>query len=425
MHNQELEQSLIGSLIANGGATADILLEVLTVEDFYFAEHQKIWKHIQKSNSINKGENKITLKDFVKQVAGDEYLSVLLRAASGLSVFIRDNALELKDLTAKRLIIQSAQEAINKCGSGELSTQEIKEELERSLASLENQKEGKTERSYQAMMRVAQSSTAAHDGTNSIITTKTRFSELDKLTGGFRPSELIVLAARPAMGKSALAANIAVNAAKGGKTVLFFSFEMSNNQISTRILANETSISLNKIKNGFASFEERKTLENKAEDHKQIPLIIQDTAGVNINSLRARIKKVAKNTELGLVVVDYLQQIQGTRKNNRVEEVSEITRALKEMAIEFDVPILALSQLSRAVELRENKRPQLADLRESGSIEQDANIVMFIYRDEYYLKEKSQSKGLAEVIIAKQRDGEIGNFFLKFEPSFSRFINHF
>jgi len=437
LFNLELEQELLGSAIM-APVYAEPLLAVLKDEDFYFPEHNKIWQYLRKSYSINKGENQTTIKDYVNQIGGANYFNILISKARGMD--IKESALEIKSLSQKRVIVEVAQNAINACVSGELVVNEIKEVLESGLGSIENQKEGKTELAGQAMLRVAKTSTAAHDGSNSIITLKSKFDVLDNLTGGFRPSELIVLAARPAMGKSALAANIAINAAKQGKVVLFFSFEMSNDQISARILANQTSVSLNKIKNGFASFNERKELEQKGEAFKQVPLIIQDTVGIDINSLRARIKKVAKNNELGLIVIDYLQLIKGTRRNNRVEEVSEITRSLKEMAIEFDVPILALSQLSRAVESREDKRPQLSDLRESGSIEQDANIVLFVYREEYYLDmakpsdfnklrewelRMSECKGVCDIIIAKQRDGATGSLSLKFEPEFSRFNNFF
>lgn len=437
LFNLELEQAVIGGCIMSP-PYAESLLVILKDEDFYFAEHQKIWNYLRKSYSINKGENNTTISNFIKTVGGDGYLITLQSKAIG--VFIKESALEIRNLAEKRLIFKTSEKAISDCLAGELTVEEIKERVEQGLASIENQKEGKTELAYNAMGRVALSSTGSHDGTNSIIRTLTGLNDLDKMTGGLRPKELIVLAARPAMGKSALAVNIAVNVAKQGKTTLFFSFEMSNEEISTRILANEATINSNKIKNGFASFKERELLESKANEFKFFPLIIQDTAGVNINSLRSRIKKVAKKEEIGLIVIDYLQQIKGTRRNNRVEEVSEITRGLKEMAMEFNVPILALSQLSRAVESRDDKRPQLSDLRESGSIEQDADIVLFVYREEYYLKNAKSSdfnkqleierklaefKGVVEINVAKQRAGDTGTFNLKFEPEFSRFTNFF
>jgi replicative DNA helicase len=433
----ELEQSVIGGCIQNP-SYAELLLIILKDEDFYYPEHQKIWNYLRKSYSINKGESEGTIGNFIRKVAGDGYLKTLMIKAVG--VFAKECALEVKNLSEKRLIFKTAEKMMSDCLSGELTVEEIKEGAERDLGSIENQREGKTELASNAMTRVALSSTGAHDGTNSIIRTLTGLDGLDKMTGGFRPKELIILAARPAMGKSALAVNIAVNVAKQGKATLFFSFEMSNEEISIRILANEATVNSNKIKNGFASFKERELLQSRANEFKSLPLTIQDTAGVNINSLRGRIRKVAKKEEIGLVVIDYLQLIKGTRKNNRVEEVSEITRALKEMAMEFHIPILALSQLSRAVEQREDKRPQLSDLRESGSIEQDADIVLFVYREEYYLKNAKYSdlnkqleherklaefKGIAEINIAKQRAGDTGIFNLRFEPEFSRFINYF
>jgi replicative DNA helicase len=272
---------------------------------------------------------------------------------------------------------------------------------------------------------------------------------MDYLLGGLHPSDLIVLAGRPSMGKTALATNIAFNAAmtqmtnQGGATVAFFSLEMSAEQLATRILAQESGVSSDRIRRGELTSDDFPKFVEASRRLSSLPIHIDDTPALSVAALRTRSRRLKRQHGLGLIVVDYLQLLDGTNsgksKENRVQEISEITRSLKALAKELDVPVIALSQLSRAVEQRDDKRPQLSDLRESGSIEQDSDVVMFVYREEYYLARKepqtetdkhdiwqeniNRSKNLAEVIVSKQRHGPIGTIHLAFDPRFTKFTN--
>jgi replicative DNA helicase len=287
-----------------------------------------------------------------------------------------------------------------------------------------------------------------------LVGVATGFRKLDNLLGGLHPSDLIVLAGRPSMGKTALATNIAFHAAKtyhevldeagnrhpaDGAVVAFFSLEMSAEQLATRILAEESHIQSEKIRKGEISHDDFTRLVQASQELQRAPFYIDDTPALNISALRTRARRLQRQHGLGLIVVDYLQLVAagGGREQNRVMEISEITRGLKTLAKELNVPVLALSQLSRAVEQREDKRPQLSDLRESGAIEQDADVVMFIYREEYYLERGQPREGtpehdewvakmeqvhnLAEVIVAKQRHGPTNKVALGFEGAFTKF----
>ena len=251
------------------------------------------------------------------------------------------------------------------------------------------------------------------------------FIDLDNSTSGFHGSELIILAARPAMGKSAFAINIATNAAVQSKIpVVIFNLEMSKEQIGNRILCSEALVDSNKIRTGQIEDSDWMKLASASSILAEAPIYIDDTAGINIMEIRAKCRKLKMEKNIGLIVIDYLQLIQGSGKRNasREQEISEISRSLKVLAKELDVPVIALSQLSRGAEKREEKRPMLSDLRESGAIEQDADIVMFLYRDDYY-NEDSEDRNQAEVIIAKHRGGSTGTKKLAWMPSYTKFAN--
>ena len=310
----------------------------------------------------------------------------------------------------------------------------------------------------ESLTRAIKQAEVAYQREGLVTGVTTGFLDMDKKLGGLQKSDLIILAGRPAMGKSALAANIAFNAArsyvehhaKEGAVVGFFSLEMSAEQLATRILADRSGVASDKIRRGEVKDTDFHKFVEASQELAQVPLFFDDTAALTISAIRTRARRLQRQHKLGMIIIDYLQLIQGSGRktsDNRVHEISEITRGLKALAKELDVPVLALSQLSRAVELRDNKRPQLSDLRESGSIEQDADVVMFIYREEYYLERDEpgrrpeenddkfnsryeswqnrmeDSHNVAECIIAKQRHGPIGTIKLHFEGEFTRFSN--
>ena len=265
---------------------------------------------------------------------------------------------------------------------------------------------------------------------NEITGLATGFYDLDKLTSGLHENELIIVAARPAMGKTAFALNLAVNAAsKSDKAVALFNLEMSAEQLAMRMIAAAGGIEMNKVRTGRLEHNDWKKVNEAMSELSETNLYIEDNAGMTISEIRAKCRRLATSDKgLGLIVIDYLQLISGSSKNegNRVQEVSEISRSLKTMAMELKVPVVALAQLSRSVELRENKRPIMSDLRESGSIEQDADIVMFLYRDDYYNKAAAEQTdtSITELIIGKHRNGGTGTIELLFERSMSNFRNY-
>jgi replicative DNA helicase len=249
------------------------------------------------------------------------------------------------------------------------------------------------------------------------------FVDLDRMTSGFQPSDLIIIAARPSMGKTAFALNVATNVAlRAGKTVAIFSLEMSASQLVARMISSEGNIDAQAFRTGNLNEEDWQKVTMAISTLAEAPIFIDDTPGLTVYDIRAKLRRLQAEHGLGLVVIDYLQLISGTRGDNRQQEISEISRSLKLMAREFDCPIIALSQLSRAVEQRQDKRPMLSDLRESGSIEQDADLVAFLYRDDYY-NEDSEKKNIAEVIIGKQRNGPVGKVELLFLKNYNKFLS--
>jgi replicative DNA helicase len=335
----------------------------------------------------------------------------------------------------------------------EVATTQI-EEAEKSLYDLAStgNYEGGFQSFKEAVVKTIELAEAAHKRDGALSGCTTGMRDLDKLLGGLHQSDLLILAARPAMGKTALATNIAFNAAKSyvdsdgkeGAVVGFFSLEMSAEQLASRILSEQAEISSDKMRKGEVPAEQFLRLSAAAQTLHTLPIFIDDTPALTVSALRTRARRLKRQNNLGLIIVDYLQLLSGSNKSRsdgRVQEVSEITRGLKTLAKELDVPVLALSQLSRQVENRDDKRPQLADLRESGSIEQDADIVMFIYREEYYLEKMKpkethdkypeeiarwedrmdKCRSQADVIVAKQRHGPVGTVSLHFLGEFTRF----
>lgn len=463
-HNPEAEKSLLGAIFVNNRAY-ETVSEFLRPEHFAYPQHGRIFEACTKLIERGQIADPITLKRYFEadenlaDIGGPAYLAEL--AASAVTVI---NAGEyghlVYDLFLKRELIALGEDVVNSAYGGEVdesATSQI-ENAEQGLYDLATS--GEYEGGFQAfkdsVIAAIDVATVAHNREGGLAGVGTGFRDLDSLLGGLHASDLLILAGRPGMGKTALATNIAYNAAynyqhsegREGAVVGFFSLEMSAEQLASRILSEQSDISSDRMRKGELANEEFNRLSAASTTLHQIPIFIDDTPALTVSALRTRARRLKRQHNLGLIVVDYLQLIAGSgssRNDGRVQEVSEITRGLKTLAKELDVPVLALSQLSRAVEQREPPRPQLSDLRESGSIEQDADVVAFIYREEYYLERKKPGlrgdedggkfeerlqkweenkekvANLADIIVAKQRHGPIGDVTMRFVGAFTRF----
>jgi replicative DNA helicase len=463
LSNLEAEQSLLGTIILNNEYLSRVL-EFLLPEHFYEPAHQKIYAQIiHNVEKVSIVANQITLKQFfendenIKAIGGAKYLSTLLASASGI-FDIADYGRVIYDLALKRKLVMIGEDVVNRVYKTEnnLSAQDQIEQAEANLFDLaEKGGNGKSDfRNISFSIKETLDKTLlARKRDSHISGVSTGFADLDKMLSGLQQSDLFILAGRPSMGKTAIAINIAVNACKylnpdlddkkNLKAVGFFSLEMSSDQLASRILSMECSINATKFRTGQLSENEWEVIATRSAEIAKMPFFIDDTPALSISAIRTRARRMLRKNNLGLLVIDYLQLIRGTSSRsaeNRVQEVSEITQGLKAIAKELNIPVIALSQLSRAVEQREDKRPQLSDLRESGSIEQDADVVAFIYRDSYYKErtrppenevdkfqkwknEMQQVAHKAEFIIAKQRNGPVGSVELFFDAEFTRFGN--
>ena len=465
-HNDEVEQALLGALLVDNRALEKVS-EFLRPEHFYSAAHGRIFDAVVKFVERGQDASPITLKNYfdkdqdLSQVGGAQYLSDL--AASVISVVnAEDYGRTIYDLHLRRALISMGEEVVNEAfqHNVDVTAQQQIEQTERRLFDLATAGDyrGGFINFKESLTRAIRQAEQAYQREGMVTGVTTGLLDIDKKLGGLQKSDLLILAGRPSMGKSALATNMGMNAArkwlqtqgKEGAVVGLFSLEMSAEQLASRILGDLSSISADKIRRGEVKDTDFQKFVSASAELSQAPLFIDDTAALTISAIRTRARRLKRQHNLGLIIIDYLQLIQGSGRggqDNRVQEVSEITRGLKALAKELDVPVLALSQLSRAVEQRDNKRPQLSDLRESGSIEQDADVVMFVYRESYYLereepaqkpeeasdkfasrheewlKRMEQSHNVAECIIAKQRHGPIGTVKLCFEGEFTRFSN--
>jgi replicative DNA helicase len=451
--NEEAEQALLASLLYNNKSYEKIS-EFLKPEYFSSSIHKKIYSTI--SFLIEKGEiaDPITLHQYFVQeksldeIGGTSYITKLSESVISITNTY-DYGNTIFDLYIRRELINLGKEIIHDAQEFQIerkATDQI-EKIEKRLfdISYNKNKEYNILHFSKALTQAIYSAKKAIKKDSYIVGTTSGLIDLDKQTGGFHNSDLIIVAGRPSMGKTGLATTFAFNAAKSGSNgskVLFFSLEMSCEQLATRILSQEISIPSDKIRQGNISYDEFPKFIKASRELYDLPLFIDDTPELSISSLRTRARRLKRKHNVGMIIIDYLQLIKNNSKNkseNRVQEISEISRSLKALAKELNVPVIALSQLSRAVEQRDNKRPQLADLRESGSIEQDADVVMFIYREAYYESRKEPLRGTdkhrqwqeyldkiyreAEVVIAKQRNGPIGTIKLYFKESLVKFDN--
>lgn len=437
-HNFEAEQALLGAILVNNDAISRAA-EFVKPEHFADPLHGKLFDAL--GRLIERGQlvSAFTLKTYadsdegLKAAGGASYLAKLM----GASVHVQDvssMARTVRDCATRRGLIKTMIEALPAAydEAMEVTPAEQIEAVERQLYDLaEGTVEGGFKPFRSALTDAIKSAEAAHSRSGAMTGLPTGLRDLDELLGGLNRSDLIIVAGRPGMGKSALASNIGFAAAQSGTPVGFFSLEMSGEQLANRMVAEQAGVSSERVRRGDLTAPQFDRVLAAAHGVESLPFYIDDSAAMTVQGLRTRARRQKRLHGLGLIVIDYLQLIESSRKRseNRVQEVSEITRGLKTLAKELDVPVLALSQLSRAVEQRADKRPQLSDLRESGSIEQDADVVMFIYREEYYLErgtEEDRAKlintaGKAEIHIAKQRHGPTGIVHVNFDGPTTRF----
>lgn len=463
-HNIEAEQALLGALLVNNDVY-DKVAAIVNDVHFYDPVHARIFDTISARIQKNALASPVTIKAFfeddegLKELGGPAYLARL--AGASVSVFAaRDYAQMIYDMAIRRDLMTIGEEISTKARSIDVASDPKDQivEAEQQLYALSEQ--GQVDSGFQSFLRAVTDAVnmanAAYQRDGGLAGVSTGLNDMDRKLGGLHPSDLLILAGRPSMGKTSLATNIAFNVAKAYKTgmrpdgtegtidggvVGFYSLEMSAEQLAGRILSEAAEVPSNQIRSGDMTEDEFRRFVEAAKTLENCPLYIDDTAALPISQLAARARRLKRTHGLDVLIIDYLQLVRGTgRSENRVNEISEITMGLKAIAKELNIPVIALSQLSRQVENREDKRPQLSDLRESGSIEQDADVVMFVFREEYYKErekpgdheadkmmawqeEMEALHGKAEVIIGKQRHGPIGTVELSFEGQFTRFGN--
>ncbi|MFA9230754.1 MAG: hypothetical protein RIR95_2153 [Pseudomonadota bacterium] len=461
--NIEAEQQLLGAILTNNDVY-DRIAALVKAEHFYDPVHQRIFEKAANRIQKNALASPVTLKPFfedddgLKELGGAAYLVRLAGAA--ISAFAaRDYAQMIYDLSVRRELIALGRDISAKAGKVDVISEPREQIVEAEQRLYKLGEQGVAERGFQSFLKAAveavNTANAAYQRGGGLSGISTGLIDLDKKLGGLHPSDLLILAGRPSMGKTSLATNIAFNIAKAykrgrtheghdgaveGGVVGFFSLEMSAEQLAARILSEASEVPSEQIRRGDMTEVEFRRFVDAAKALESCPLYIDDTPALPISQVAARARRLKRTHGLDVLVIDYLQLLKGSSKENRVQEVSEITQGLKAIAKELHIPVIALSQLSRQVESRDDKRPQLSDLRESGSIEQDADVVMFVYRDEYYKEREKpgdhelakmaewqavmeQVHGKAEVIIGKQRHGPIGSVELSFEGRFTRFGN--
>jgi replicative DNA helicase len=463
-HSIEAEQQLLGAILTNNDVY-DRVAAIIGAQHFYDPVHARIYEVAAARIAKNNLASPVTLKAFfegdagLEELGGPAYLARL--AGSAVSSYaVRDYAQMIYDLAIRRELIGLGRDIAAKAAKVDIVSEPREQIVEAEQALYKLSEQGKTDSGFQSFLRAVTDAVnvanAAYQREGGLAGISTGLIDMDKKLGGLHKSDLLILAGRPSMGKTSLATNIAFNVAKAykrgilpdghegtveGGVVGFYSLEMSAEQLAARILSEAAEVPSEQIRRGDMTEGEFRRFVEAAKSLEACPLFIDDTPALPISQLAARARRLKRTHGLDLLIVDYLQLVRGAGKSeNRVNEISEITMGLKAIAKELNIPVIALSQLSRQVENREDKRPQLSDLRESGSIEQDADVVMFVFREEYYKErekpgdhelekmatwqaEMERLHGKAEVVIGKQRHGPIGTVELSFEGRFTRFGN--
>ena len=429
--NIEAEESLISAILVDNNTLLDVV-EILDADDFYKTAHQKIFFAI--ADLFEKGDpidlvtlvNRLNEKGDLEDIGGAAYLARLVDTVP-LAVNAQHYAKIVHDKASLRRLIEKANAIAKRCFDDRGDVDDIIDFAETSIFEIS---EKKSRQSFYPLSKLIMDNMVALEekqGTHTLVTgVPTGFTLLDSLTSGLQNSELIILAARPSMGKTALALNIARHAAvEANVPVAVFSLEMSKEQLSLRLLCGEARVDSSRLRGGFFSMEDWHRLTDAASVLSESPIYIDDSPSLSAMEIRAKARRLKLDKNIGLIVIDYLQLLQGRRDVERRElEISDISRSLKALAKELELPVLALSQLNRMLEQRHDKRPRLSDLRESGALEQDADVVAFIYRDEIYNREENNpNKGIAEIILAKHRNGPTGEIRLAFLHAYTRFEN--
>lgn len=428
--NIEAEQAVLGAILLESAALITVM-ELLRPEDFYREAHRQIYEAMIELNESNQPIDLITLttrleeKQLLSEVGGVPYLTQLA-AAVPTAANVQYYAKIVEEKAMLRKLIRTATEIVTNGYSGTEDVQDLLSEAERRILEISN----RTLSSgfvpiRDVLMEVFERVEMLYNQKGQITGIPSGFPDLDRMTSGFQRSDLIIVAARPSVGKTAFALNIAQNVAVRAKeTVAIFSLEMSAAQLVQRMICAEANVDAGRLRNGNLEGDDWEKLTMAIGTLSEAEIYIDDTPGLTVAEIRAKCRRLKKEKGLGMIVIDYLQLISGRGKpgESRQQEVSEISRTLKQIARELEVPVIALSQLSRGVEQRQDKRPLMSDLRESGSIEQDADIVAFLYRDDYYDKE-TEKKNIIEIIIAKQRNGPVGTVELVFLKNFNKFVS--
>jgi replicative DNA helicase len=425
-HNSEAEQSVLGAVLISSDA-ANAVLDKLDAEDFYEPPYQSIYECVQELYNANQPIDAITVtnqlrrKGQLERVGGLRVVTELSDAvpvASRVEYYadiVEENALRRRLLAAGGVV---ADWALNT----EEEIDQVVDAAEQTVYAVAERRVGDGLQAVSNSLSSTIEMIEAMGANSSEITgLATGFRDLDRKLAGLQPANLVIIAARPAMGKSALGLNIASNVAIRGGTVAVFSMEMGKEEIIQRLLCSVGRVDSMKLRSGQLDQRQWQGVVGAAGKLFEAPIYIDDSASITVTDIRAKTRRLKRQRGLDLILVDYLQLMQGRNRENRQQEISEISRSLKNLARELNIPIVAMSQLNRSLEAREDKRPKLGDLRESGAIEQDADIVMFIYRHEYYYPDDMESKGLAEVAVAKHRSGSTGKVDLTFLPEFTLF----
>ncbi len=428
-YNLEAEESILGGILLKPD-TISQMLEILKPDDFYKLSHKIIYETMLKLYEKGNIVDPVLLIDKIKkdnkldEIGGEEALFEVMNSVP-TAANITNYAKIVNEKAILRNIINVGTNIVEMAYEGYEEVEQILDKAENMIFKVSENKENKEvvalkdliDDEFERLEKVYQNK-------GEVTGIASGFKQFDTMTSGFHPSDLVIIAARPSMGKTAFALNLALNAAlKQKKGVLIFSLEMSNSQIFQRLIAAESNVPLSKLRNGFLGAEEWSKVGLSTGRLAETPIYIADVPNVTVMEIRALSRRLKAEGNLDMILIDYLQLIKGSGRDSRQQEISEISRNLKGLARELDVPVISLSQLSRAPEQRSDRRPMLSDLRDSGAIEQDADMVVFLYRDDYY-NEDSEIKGLAEIIIGKQRNGPVGTVQLKFFSEITKFVDY-
>jgi len=428
-HDTNAEKALIGAILKDEQVLGDVESIVYSA-DFYNKQLGQIYDVMQELNDEKTAIDIVTVASRLKEkgvpdeVTSIDFIRNILESVP-VSANARVYAQIVKESALRRNVIKASQEMMNESYSGTSGIDALMNNVEsRMMKLIQTRDKGDYVPIRQVVIDTMERINAASKAEGSVTGVPSGFTDLDYKTSGFQNSDLILVAARPSMGKTAFVLNIAHHVVvKEHLGAVIFSLEMSKEQLMTRFLSQDAMVDSKKLRNGNLTNDEWGRLAQSADTIAKTKLIIDDTSSISINELRTKCRKYKLDYDIGIIIIDYLQLMTGNSREGRQNEVSEISRALKGLARELNVPVIALSQLSRAVESREDKKPMLSDLRESGAIEQDADVVMFIYREDYYKKDTDR-RGIADIIIAKQRNGPVGSIELAWLPDYTRFANH-